>query len=80
MLWGDGQGHFPTSTKVGPAAMWIRMGAAGDLDGDGRLDLAIIEERQRMALCCSIGGSGGLASWSRCRVRRARLMRWRLWI
>ncbi|QOY90373.1 FG-GAP repeat domain-containing protein [Paludibaculum fermentans] len=49
VLWGDGQGHFPTSTKVGPAAMWIRMGAAGDLDGDGRLDLAIIEERQRMA-------------------------------
>jgi hypothetical protein len=49
VLWGDGKGHFPTSTKVGPAAVWIRMGAAGDFDGDGRLDLAIIEERQRMA-------------------------------
>ena len=49
ILWNDGKGHFPTSTKVGPAAAWIRMGAAGDLDGDGRPDLAIIDERMKAA-------------------------------
>ncbi len=45
VLWNDGKGHFPTSTRVGPAKAWIRMGAAGDFDGDGRPDLAIIDER-----------------------------------
>jgi hypothetical protein len=45
VLWNDGKGHFPTWTKVGPANAWIRMGAAGDLDGDGWPDLAIIDER-----------------------------------
>ena len=45
VLWNDGKGHFPTSMKVGAANSWIRMGAAGDLDGDGRLDLAFIDER-----------------------------------
>ena len=40
LWWNDGKGHFPTSTKVGPALAWIRMGAAGDFDGDGQLDLA----------------------------------------
>ncbi|MBC7806141.1 MAG: VCBS repeat-containing protein [Akkermansiaceae bacterium] len=45
VLQNDGKGHFPTSTKVGPAKAWIRMGVAGDLDGDGRPDLAFIDER-----------------------------------
>src|SRR5215467_8517975 len=45
VLWNDGKGHFPTSTKVGTAKGWIRMGAAGNLDGDGRPDLAITDER-----------------------------------
>jgi hypothetical protein len=49
VLWNDGKGHFPTSTKVGPAAAWIRMGAAADFDGDGRLDLAVIDELKRAA-------------------------------
>ena len=43
MLWNDGTGHF-TSTPIGPAHAWIRMGAAGDLDGNGRPDLVIIDE------------------------------------
>jgi hypothetical protein len=47
VLWNDGKGRFPTSTKVGAAKAWIRMGAAGDFDGDGRTDLAIIDERLR---------------------------------
>jgi hypothetical protein len=47
MLWNDGKGRFPKSTKVGPAMTWVRMGAAGDFDGDGRLDVAIIEERKK---------------------------------
>jgi hypothetical protein len=45
VLWNDRKGHFPTSTNVGPAKAWIRMGAADDLDGDGTRDLAIIDER-----------------------------------
>jgi hypothetical protein len=44
VLWNDGKGYFPTWTKVGPAEAWIRMGAAGDLNGDGRPDLATIDE------------------------------------
>ncbi len=47
LLWNDGKGRFPTSTKVGPAVTWVRIGAAGDFDGDGRLDLAIIEEQKK---------------------------------
>jgi len=49
ILWNDGHGHFPTSTKVGPAAAWIRMGDSGDFDRDGRLDLAFIDEQKQAA-------------------------------
>jgi hypothetical protein len=47
LLWNDGKGNFPVSTKLGPVTAWVRIGAAGDFDGDGRLDLAIIEERKK---------------------------------
>jgi len=47
VLWNDGKGYFPTWTKVGPAEAWIRMGAAGDLNGDGRPDLATIDEARK---------------------------------
>ncbi len=49
MLWNNGKGGFDSSTRVGPAAVWTRMGAAGDFDSDGRLDLAVIEERRKAA-------------------------------
>jgi len=49
LLWNDGKGRFPVSTKVGPADAAARIGAAGDFDGDGRLDLAIIDERKKAA-------------------------------
>jgi len=49
LLWNDGKGRFPESTKVGPATASVRIGAAGDFDGDDRLDLAIIEERKKAA-------------------------------
>jgi len=56
LLWNDGKGRFPTSTKVGPAKAWIRIGAAGDFDGDGRLDLAIIEEQKKASFVISNRG------------------------
>jgi hypothetical protein len=45
VLWNDGSGHFPTSTKLGPTKAWIRMNSDGDFDSDGRPDLAMIDER-----------------------------------
>src|SRR6185369_17160279 len=56
LLWNDGKGRFPTSTKVGPAKAWIRIGAAGDFDGDGRPDLAIIEEQKKASFVISNRG------------------------
>jgi hypothetical protein len=56
LLWNDGKGRFPVSTKVGPAVTSARIGAAGDFDGDGRLDLAIIEEAKRAAFVISNRG------------------------
>ena len=49
LLWNDRKSVFGSSTKIGPAAVWMRMGAAGDFDGDGRLDIAVIDERQKAA-------------------------------
>jgi len=49
LLWNDGKGRFPKSTKVGPAKVWFRIGAAGDFDGDGKLDLAVIDEAKKAA-------------------------------
>lgn len=56
LLWNDGKGHFPDSTKIGPAIAWIRMAATGDLDGDGRPDLAIIDERLKATFVISNRG------------------------
>ncbi|MBI2685905.1 MAG: VCBS repeat-containing protein [Acidobacteria bacterium] len=55
-LWNDGKGDFPASTKIGPADTWARIGPAGDFDGDGRLDLAIVEEQKKAAFL--IGNRG----------------------
>src|SRR5262249_39087049 len=49
VLWNDGKGRFPTSTKVGPSPTLTRIGAAADFDGDGRVDIAFIEERKQTA-------------------------------
>jgi hypothetical protein len=57
MFWNDGKGRFPLSTKIGPAAAWIRIGAAGDFDGDGHVDLAIIEEKKKASFVISNRGT-----------------------
>ncbi len=40
----DGRGAFPTQRPFGPSKATIRSAIAADLDGDGTMDLAIIDE------------------------------------
>jgi len=57
ILWNDGKANFPNVSDVGPAKAWMRIGAAGDFDGDGKLDLAVIDERQKAAYTmANLGG------------------------
>lgn len=44
VLLNDGRGNFPTRVPFGPARATIRATAAADFDGDGRMDLAAIDE------------------------------------
>lgn len=46
----DGSGGFPERRPFGPAAASIRSAHPADLDGDGRLDLALIDERSGPAI------------------------------
>jgi hypothetical protein len=59
VLWNDGKGGFPTSSPVGPADATGRIGVAGDLDGDDRLDLAFIDERKKAVFVIGNRGSRG---------------------
>jgi hypothetical protein len=77
VLWNDGNGHFPTSTKVGAAKAWIRMGAAGDLDGDGRPDLAIIDERLKATFIILNRGGRQFGEWSGFPAPSGRHTAWR---
>jgi len=57
VLWGDGKGRFPTSTKIGPPDPHARIGVVADFDGDVRVDLAFIDERkQRAFVVFNLGG------------------------
>lgn len=40
----DGRGNFPTRRPFGPASATYRSAYAADLDGDGLMDLAVIDE------------------------------------
>jgi hypothetical protein len=47
VLWNDGKGKFRPSTVVGDEKAWARIGVAGDWNGDGKLDLAWIDEARK---------------------------------
>ncbi len=46
IFWNDGKGRFPQETAVGDKISAARAAAAGDLNGDGRVDLVVGDERQ----------------------------------
>ncbi len=46
IFWNDGKGHFRENTPVGPKNSAARAAAAGDLNGDGRIDIVVGDERQ----------------------------------
>lgn len=46
IFWNDGKGNFPQVTDFGLPKSWVRAAASGDLNGDGRPDLVIGDERQ----------------------------------
>jgi len=45
ILWNEGKGNFPKVTNFGAAKSWARAAATGDLNGDGRPDLVVGDER-----------------------------------
>jgi hypothetical protein len=46
ILWNDGKGQFPAKTPIGPPKLAARAATAGDLNGDGRPDIVVGDERQ----------------------------------
>ena len=46
----DGQGRFPNRRPFGPARATMRAAEAADLNGDGHVDLAVIDERSGPAI------------------------------
>jgi hypothetical protein len=46
IYWNNGKGRFARKTPVGPPNAAARAAAAGNLNGDGRLDIMVGDERQ----------------------------------
>ncbi len=55
IFWNDGKGRFPRKTPVGPPDSAARAAAAGDLNGDGRPDVVVGDERQGLFVYLNSG-------------------------
>ena len=55
IFWNDGKGHFREKAPVGPKSSAARAGAAGDLNGNGRMDTVVGDERQGTFVYLNMG-------------------------
>ena len=58
IFWNDGKANFAKSTPFGPAHSSIRSAASADLNGDGKFDVVIGDEKEGVFLCLNEGSRG----------------------